>query len=103
MIVLHLFNTGPFDVDTIVYVNFSMKLRRNPFVFLKRKLFDPVHGILFSYWNYFEIKRILLDLAYFKLKTSRATLTIGPHYQKPQTFAEIETVIGFAVIAVVAI
>jgi len=49
MIVLHLFNTGPFDVDTIVYVNFSMKLRRNPFVFLKRKLFDPVHGILFSY------------------------------------------------------
>lgn len=49
------------------------------------------------------MKRILLGLAYFKLKTSRATLTIGPHYQKPQTFAEIETVIGFAVIAVVAI
>lgn len=48
------------------------------------------------------MKRILLGLAYFKLKTSRATLTIDP-IEKPQTFAEIETVIGFAVIAVVAI
>ena len=49
MIVLHLFNAGPFDVDTIVYMNFSMKLRRNPFVFLKRKLFGPVHRTLFLY------------------------------------------------------
>ena len=48
MIVLHLFNAGPFDVDTIVYMNFSMKLRRNPFIFLKRKLVSPVPGILFS-------------------------------------------------------
>ena len=100
MIVLHLFNAGPFDIDTIVYMNFSMKLRRNPFIFLKRKLYSLVPRTLTL--SYFQIiEKNFVHLAYFKIKTSRADPNNDP--KKPQTFAEIETVIGFAVIAVVAI
>ena len=83
MIVLHLFNAGPFDVDTIVYMNFSMKLRRNPFIFLKRKLYGLVPTTLTL--SYFQIiEKNFVHLAHFKIKKHHAqTLTMTQRNHKP--------------------